>query len=106
MASERGDPPVSRILTDRIRADPELVEQVLNPDRTDENVRYPDPTFPRDSDREATGPDSLADMKMARRTDAGLRQGLGSLGGSSPTALLWIAAAVLAVVVLLVALAT
>jgi hypothetical protein len=102
MASDRQDPPVSRILTDRIRADPELVEQVLNPDRTSENVRYRDPEFPRDSDEDETAPDSLADMKMARRTDAGLRQALGPQGGHSPTALLWIALAVVAVVVIVV----
>lgn len=100
MASERRDPPVSKTLTDRIRADSELVEQVLNPDRSDENVRYPDPEFPRDNDPEGKIPDSLSDMKMARRTDAGLRQARGPLAGSAPTKLLWVAAAVLVLVVI------
>jgi hypothetical protein len=90
------------MLTDRIRADSEMVEQVLNPDRTDENVRYPDPAFPADSNTQSTAPDSLAAMKMARRTDAGRRQSIRSLGGAGPNGLLWIAAAVLVVAVFLV----
>jgi hypothetical protein len=106
MASERNDPPVSKILTDRIRADPELVEQVLNPDRTDDNVRYRDPEFPRESPGGESAPDSLADLKMARRTDAGLRQASGPLGGSAPAALLWIALAVVAVAIIIMLVAT
>ena len=95
------DPAVPKSLTDRIRADPELVQQVLNPDRTGDNVRYRDPEFPPESPGGESAPDSLADMKMARRTDAGLRQ-FGGLGGSAPTAMLWLGAALVAVVLLLV----
>jgi hypothetical protein len=91
------DPAVPKAFTDRIRADSEMVEQVLNPGRTDENVRYPDPPF-REEDG-VTAPDSLAAIKMGRRTDAGLSQ---SFGGAGPKSLIWLVVAILAAVVFFV----
>jgi hypothetical protein len=96
----REEPPVSKVLTDRVRPDAEFVGQVLDPGRTRETVHYPDPQAPASLD-ESGGAESVAEVQMARRTDAGAKQpGAYRSGG----ALLWFAA-VAAVAVVLLALA-
>jgi hypothetical protein len=99
----REEPPVSKILEDRVRPDAELVGQVLDPGRTPETVQYPDPKAP-DIDRDASGADSVAEIEMARRTDAGAKQP-GTAAYTSGGILLWFAA-VAAVALLLLALAS
>jgi hypothetical protein len=64
----REEPPVSKVLEDRVRPDAEMVGQILDPARTPETVQYPDPEPPQG------GVDSIADVEMSRRTDAGPRE--------------------------------
>lgn len=98
----REEAPVSKVLTDRVRPDAELVGQVLDPGRTRETVDFPDPQAPASLD-ESGGAESLAEVQMARRTDAGTSQpGAYKFAGG---AVLWFAA-VAAVAVLLLALAS
>jgi hypothetical protein len=99
----REEPPVSKVLEDRIRADAELVGQVLDPGRTRETVQYPDPKAP-DAGGDSGGADSLAEVQMARRTDAGAKQS-GAGAYTSGGVLLWFAA-VAAVALVLLALAS
>ena len=95
----REEPPVSKVLTDRVRPDAEFVGQVLDPGRTRETVHYPDPQAPASLD-ESGGAESVAEVQMARRTDAGAKQpGTGAY--RSGGAVLWFAA----VAVVLLALA-
>lgn len=69
------EPPVPKALTDRIPADGEQVSHTLDPDRSPETVRYPDPEAPGERDDEtALGAQSNAEIQMARRTDAGPRE--------------------------------
>ena len=66
------EPRVSKILEDRIAPDGEQVAHILDPDRTPDTVRYPDPSAPHDArDAGATSAQSNADIQMSRRTDAG-----------------------------------
>jgi hypothetical protein len=96
----REEPSVSKVLTDRVRPDAELVGQVLDPGRTRETVHYPDPQAPAALD-ESGGAESVAEVQMARRTDAGAKQpGAGAYGSGG--ALLWFAAVAAVAVVLLV----
>lgn len=68
----RNEPRFSKALEDRIPADGEQVSHILDPDRTPDTVRYPDPQAPFDArDAGATSAQSNADIQMARRTDAG-----------------------------------
>jgi hypothetical protein len=92
----RKEPPVSKILEDRVRPDGETVGHVLDPLRTPDKVIYPDPEAPGTEGQ--TAPDSMADVQMARRTDAGpLEAETSKYRESSPA--LWV---VLGVLVLLV----
>jgi hypothetical protein len=98
----REEPPGSKILEDRVRADTELVGQVLDPGRTPDIVAYPDPKAPNVLD-DTPGADSVAEVEMARRTDAGARQPAADIyrSGGVP---LWIGAvAALAIVLLALA---
>lgn len=62
---------------DRVAADAEMVGQILNPNRTSETVRFPDPSLPgRDGGTNSGAPQSMAELEMARRTDAGRREPL------------------------------
>jgi hypothetical protein len=79
----REEPPVSKVLEDRVRPDAEMVGQILDPARTTENVRYPDPEPPRG------GVDSVADVQMARRTDAGPQEAATGRY-SSGSVMLWV----------------
>ncbi len=78
-----------KVFEDRVRADAETVSHVLAPDRTADNVRYPDPTAPHTGGQ--TAPDSIADIQMARRTDAGAYQAGGGPAPRGMPALPWIA---------------
>jgi hypothetical protein len=100
----REEPPVSKILQDRVRPDAELVGQVLDPDRTPDTVRYPDPKAPAALD-DSGGADSIAEVEMARRTDAGRRQTAPS-GAFAPGGILLWFIAVAAVALLLFAIAS
>lgn len=95
----REEPPVSKVLTDRIRPDAELVGQVLDPGRNRETVDFPDPQAPASLD-ESGGAESIAEVQMARRTDAGARQP-GAVAYKSGGAVLWFAAVATVAVVLL-----
>lgn len=99
------EPHVSKMLTDRIRADGEQVGHVLEPDRAD-TVLYPDPTAAGVDDAGATTAPSNAQMQMARRTDAGPRTApYGTPGGQVSRKLGWLigGVALLLVVALLIA---
>lgn len=65
-----GGSPVPTALEDRIAADGEQVLHTLEPNRTPETVRHPDPKAPQ-HDPNVTAPQTNADVQMARRTDAG-----------------------------------
>ena len=92
----RKEPPVSKILEDRVRPDAETVSHVLDPDRTPDKVIYPDPHAPGTEGQPA--PDSMADVEMARRTDAGPLEAETSRSREmSPV--LWIALGVLVLLV-------
>ncbi len=92
----------TKILEDRVRADAELVGQVLDPGRTPDVVAYSDPKAPNVLD-DTPGADSVAEMQMARRTDAGAgRPAADAFRSGGP--LLWVGAiAALAVVLLALA---
>jgi hypothetical protein len=95
----RSEPPVSKALEDRVRADTETVEHVLDPGRTPDKVIYPDPEAPRAEGE--TAPDTMAEVEMARRTDAGAFEAEPSRdGGTSP--MLWVALGVLVLIVVAV----
>ena len=95
-APQTRDPPVPKMFEDRVRADAETVEHVLNPDRTPDKVIYADPEAPRTEGQAA--PDSMADVEMARRTDAGpLEAETSKSRGVSPA--LWVALGVLVILV-------
>jgi hypothetical protein len=92
----------TKILEDRVGADAELVGQVLDPGRTPDVVAYPDPKAPNVLD-DTPGADSVAEMQMARRTDAGARQPAADTYRSGG-ALVWVGAiAALAIVLLALA---
>jgi hypothetical protein len=92
----RKEPPVSKILEDRVRPDAETVAHVLDPDRTPDKVIYPDPEAPRTEGQ--TAPDSMADVEMARRTDAGpFEADISKDRQTSPV--LWVALGVLVLLV-------
>jgi hypothetical protein len=62
-------------LQDRVAADPEMVEHVLDPNRTPETVRFRDPSVTGTASTTDSGtPQSVAEFEMARRTDAGRRE--------------------------------
>jgi hypothetical protein len=94
------EPPVSKVLEDRVRPDAELVGQVLDPGRTRETVQYPDPKGP-DSGGDSGGADSLAEVEMTRRTDAGAKQP-GAAAYASGGVLPWLAMVAAVALVLLV----
>jgi hypothetical protein len=94
------EPPVSKTLTDRIRPDAEMVGQVLEPNRTPENVRFPDPASPHGSDEDVGGLDSIADAEMARRTDAGPVEPV-PVGSPRSGVLIWVVGAAVLVILLL-----
>jgi hypothetical protein len=86
------EPRISKMLEDRIPADGEQVAHILDPHRTEETIRYPDPSTPHEAN--VTSAQSNAEIQMARRTDAGPSLGANratSEGGS--TMLLWFAGA-------------
>ncbi len=78
---------VPKMFEDRVEADAETVSHVLNPDRTTDKVFYQDPRAPLTDGQSA--PDSMGDVEMARRTDAGPSEVEESRRDSSPA--LWIA---------------
>jgi hypothetical protein len=95
-APQRKVSPVSKTLEDRVRADGETTGHALEPDRTPDKVIYPDPEAPHTEGQ--TAPDSMADIQMARRTDAGpLEAETSRHRESSPV--LWIALGVLVLLV-------
>jgi hypothetical protein len=60
---------------DRVAADAGMVGQILEPNRTSETVRFPDPSVPGPaSGTYSSTPQSMAELELARRTDAGRRQ--------------------------------
>lgn len=88
--------PVPKMFEDRVRADGEVVEHALTPDRTPDKVIYPDPQEPRTAGQ--TGPDSIADIQMSRRTDAGSAESeISRTRETSPV--LWVALGVLVLLV-------
>jgi hypothetical protein len=95
-ATQRREPPVPKMFEDRVRPDAETVEHALEPDRTPDKVFYRDPEAPRTEGQ--TAPDSMADVEMARRTDAGpLEAETSKYRESSPA--LWVALGVLVLLV-------
>jgi len=83
------EPPGWEALTDRIQADGEQVEHTLAPDREPDTVRYPDPQAPHLRDAwQAVTPQSNAEIQMARRTDAGLKQAAARTPFAEPSTLL------------------
>ena len=98
----REEPPVSKVLTDRVRPDAEFVGQVLDPDRTPETVRHPDPKAPASLD-DTAGADSVAEMQMSRRTDAGAKQPAASAYRPGSTVLWFAVVAVVAIILLSIA---
>ena len=84
-------PKVSRVFTDRIAADAEQVAQVLEPNRSAENVRYPDPHSPSSVDDSLSAtPISNAEFQMARRTDAGPSEAMERMSGVTKTYSVWL----------------
>jgi len=84
-------PKVSSVFTDRIAADGEQVAQVLEPNRSADNVRYPDPHSPGSVDDGLSAtPDSNADFQMARRTDAGPSEAAERMPGKTKTYSVWL----------------
>ena len=87
---------------DRIPADSETVGQILNPNRTEKTVRFPDPSLSQEnSSNESQTPQSMADMVMARRTDAGRRETVESVVSKRRTTI----SLAIGIAILLVALA-
>ena len=87
----RHESPVSKVLEDRIAADGEQVLHTLDPKRTFETVRYPDPEAPTHDPTELA-PQSNAEIQMARRTDAGPVEVVSTgpmLSARGPTLILW-----------------
>lgn len=85
------NPKVSRVFTDRIAADGEQVSQVLEPDRTSDNVRYPDPHAPDSVDNglsDSAG--SNAEFQMARRTDAGPEEAMNHISRKTSSTSIWL----------------
>lgn len=92
----RKEPPVPKMYEDRVRADAETVDHALEPDRTPDKVIYPDPEALGTAGE--TAPDSMADVQMARRTDAGpLEAETSKHREASPV--LWVVLTVLVLVV-------
>jgi hypothetical protein len=87
-------------LEDRVRADPEMVGHVLDPNRTTETVRFPDPSARPPSATDSGIPRSIAEFEMARRTDAGPRLPA-SINKRNTVLWLVVAAALIALVSLL-----
>ena len=97
---------VSKALEDRIQPDGEMVGQVLEPNRSRETVQFPDPSSPQHAPADyQSAPDSVADVQMSRRTDAGAYEPLADDRSNRWNGLPWLigAAVLLIVVVALVA---
>ena len=91
-------------LEDRVAADGEMVGQVLNPDRTPETVRFPDPAVAGQQADDSRSPDTVAEFEMARRTDAG-RANLGAVQFASKSTMLLLLGGAGLLILLIVALA-
>jgi len=100
---ERDDPGFfEKSMEDRVAATTEDVDHLLDPDRTPETVRYPDPD---PAGRDGGAPDSMADVEMARRTDAGNYRPADPVAPSQARGFMGIGIAVAILVVLVIAFA-